>query len=189
MAPSSKKKSNRALCITSIIFGIMVLPLFFFFYWLAKKNDYGFGFLIIIIIILAISVLVFGIIGLILSFKKPFIECKEIGIDAKGKRYLEANNAAWFFSNLSRSDIESIKRRVEELEKWRHDEVSRRKTEKEKKKFIDKYNFHSQKAFYCYIYRSGTRYTQSNYVKTPYIGTSEYWSEFYSIESIKRYLK
>ena len=133
------------------------------------------SFLIPIIMIVAYSV-------------KPFIECYEIGIDAFRKKYLEANNSTWFFANLTDEQIKAILSRVDELERWKEDKLLTCSTQKQKDAFLEKYSKHSQKVFYCFIYRSGTRYTQEYYKKTPYIGKTEYWGKYYSPEQLKEIL-
>ena len=170
---------------TMTVIGIVFLLFSTLVYYLSRNIGHGLEILIYFLLIINVFIFPFGIIGLIITLIKPFIKCTEIGIDAKGKKYSDANDSSWFFDNLPALETELIKHRISELEQWRDNKISKMQREKDKKRFLEKFNKHAQKAFYCYIYRSGTRYTQSNYVKTPYTGTSEYWSKYYSIEDMK----
>ena len=184
--PSKRKRNREAFCVLLLIV-LILLPLVLLVCLSALSADDRSGLKQIAAILLPIYVFLFlfSFIGLITTFFKPFIECTEIGIDAHGKRYKVANDSNWFFSNLSSKQIKRISERVLELEAWREKKLASIKTDKGKTRFIKKFNEKSQCAFYCYIYRSGTRYTQKYYVKTPYIGTSEYWGQYYSLEEIK----
>ena len=70
---------------------------------------------------------------------------------------------------------------MKKVEKW----IKDKKEEKQ-----DKYR--AKKAFECYIYRTQTRYTQTNYVKHPYKAKAYYWHQSFSYnemqEIIKQYL-
>lgn len=185
MRPSRKRKQSRSAFIGSFAAGLIFAPIVVLIYFGTKNVGHGLEIFFYLLLVLDGFLLAMGIIGIIVTSIKPFIECTEIGIDAKGKKYLVANDSSWFFNNLTSTKVDLIKNRINELEQWKHERLKKHFSEKGKERFLEKYNYHVQKAFYCYIYRSGTRYTQSNYVKTPYTGTSEYWSEYYSVESIK----
>lgn len=182
----SKRKRNRTTFISSLVCGLILLPIVFVINSMVKNTVPGLELLAALLYVLVGFLLLMGIIGTIVMSIKPFIECTEIGIDAHGKRYLVANNSDWYFNNLSSEKKQRIKDRIIELESWKEKKIHSFKTEIEKDRFIKKYNNNINHAFYCYIYRSGTRYTQSNYVKRPYIGKSEYWGQFYSINDIKK---
>ena len=167
---------------------IIFLILFFVVNNLKKEVGQGIFNLILGFLTYSIVVLIVSVIITIILCIRPFFEIYEVGVDAHGKKYAVANNINWFIENLSEEQKNNILIRIKEIEDWRDKELLLIKEEKKKEKFLVKYKEHASTAFYFFIYRSGTRYTQRNYIKTPYIANTEYWSNYYSIDSVKSLL-
>ena len=185
----SKRKDAKFDFFLGILCGSFVLVFSIILFWQTSDlSSLLFDILKYGSLIFGLLIIVFCIIMIMVLSQKPFIECSEIGIDAHGKSYAKASGPNWFFASLSGEQIKMIAERIKELETWKESRVSTFSSQNQIDAFLKKYDEHSRKAFYCYIYRSGTRYYQSNYKKTPYKGVTEYWGEYYSPEQLKQFL-
>ena len=137
---TSKRIRDRKTFVSILIIGLLFLlfSLLFSLFFALLTGDVvrGLGVYSVCMYGIPSVLLLVGAVGTIITYVKPFIECMEIGIDAHGKRYLVANNANWFFENLSYDQIKRINDRIVELETWKERKTSSFKSEKKRIRFI-----------------------------------------------------
>lgn len=153
---------------------------------------------IIVVLIIIGCILLFSIL-IFLCFKIFFvIEKKEkrvISIDISKKRisdyeeiidnYINENNI--FFAK-------EVEQKVEEINCWYSDEIERilnsKLFEKRKGKYLQLLDYQFNNCISNFItfnfYRSQTRYSQRNYIKTPYIVENLVYSLVFDLEQIKK---
>ena len=143
----------------------------------------------------SISIMVVGIVSALFSVYLGIkthellnIVSLYIGVNAYGKKYSEANGEVWFFHNLESGQIKEIKRHLKAIADAKEDKLLRCQKESQKEKVLKRYEKIKKDAFICRIFRTQTRYTQVQYHKTPYTGSSTYWEWHYSPEEMEKKL-
>lgn len=193
----SKKEELQSTCISCLVSSFLLIPIInvpwigitiILFYFGRKEFKTLAFFMLLILIVLVIFLEIvkhLSLVGTILtSIPHPMDLC-EVGVDAYRQKYLEANNPSWFFNHLSAKQKIRMMNKINEIEQWKNKKLQSYKTKDEKISFLKKYNEKAKTVFYCYIYRSGTRYTQTYYRKTPYMGTTEYYGWYFSVDYVK----
>ena len=182
-----KIKRNRSAFFGSIGASIIFAILIFFLYFVFGIGKYNDKHVLIVLIICAGFLFLLGFIGVLVSYIKYPSKYCVIRVDAFRQKYNVANNATWFFNNLSSSQLLVIKKKIDELEKYKFSKLNNIKSQTKKEKFL-KNNKILKYSFFCCIYRTGTRYTQTNYVKSPYKAETDYWGKFFSLDEMKQYI-